>query len=143
MAITPTAVDTSLTKRKSAAGGGAQMPLQMNLSGRMSPMDAMASTPSQFRCRHPLGIPKVLVAPWLHSGLTGLALAPISGHGSIPGMLSRSKLLACPSRGGAASFPLCLLVGVLEKHVELFTFSTGSDLQPVHAESRRTASECC
>ncbi len=50
MAITPTAVDTSLTKRKSAGGGGAQMPLQMNLSGRISPMDAMASTPSHFRC---------------------------------------------------------------------------------------------
>ena len=50
MAITPTAVDTGLTKRKSSGAGGSQMPLQMNLSGRISPMDAMASTPSHFRC---------------------------------------------------------------------------------------------
>ncbi len=52
MAITPTAVDTGVPKRKSSGAGGAHMPLQMNLSGRISPMDAMASTPSQFRyCR--------------------------------------------------------------------------------------------
>jgi hypothetical protein len=50
MAITPTAVDIGLTKRKSSGMGGSQMPLQMSLSGRISPMDAMASTPSQFRC---------------------------------------------------------------------------------------------
>ena len=50
MAITPTAVDTGLTKRKSSGAGGSQMPLQMNLSGRITPMDAMASTPSHFRC---------------------------------------------------------------------------------------------
>ena len=49
MAITPTAVDTGVPKRKSSGAGGAHMPLQMNLSGRISPMDAMASTPSQFR----------------------------------------------------------------------------------------------
>lgn len=50
MAITPTAMDTGLTKRKSSgAGGGSHMPLQMGLSGRISPMDAMASTPSHFR----------------------------------------------------------------------------------------------
>ena len=49
MAITPTAVDTGVPKRKSSGAGGAHMPLQMNLSGRISPMDAMSSTPSQFR----------------------------------------------------------------------------------------------
>ena len=49
MAITPTAVDTGVPKRKSSGAGGAHMPLQMNLSGRISPMDAMASTPSHFR----------------------------------------------------------------------------------------------
>ena len=58
MAITPTAVDTGAPKRKSSGPGGAHMPLQMNLSGRISPMDAMASTPSQFR-----HVPSSVVSP--------------------------------------------------------------------------------
>ena len=98
MAITPTAVDTSLTKRKSAggAGVGAQMPLQMNLSGRMSPMDAMASTPSQFRCQHPQGIPHTLLAEraeWLGNGICKQTWVESRLH-------EQCKLLVCPSRVG-------------------------------------------
>ena len=96
MAITPTAVDTSLTKRKSAGGGGAQMPLQMSLSGRISPMDAMASTPSHFRCQAPQG-----------------AIAQAAGRldGGVcerPGVQNRMFRLGCismPTIGGEIPLP--------------------------------------